>query len=56
MNLEKKLDRISLDKKEAIVFYESQLSNQELRECEKAKGIEDYLEVLFEKYKESLRR
>ena len=40
---------------EAIKFYRANLSYEMLRECEVAEGTEQYVDMLVEKYRESLR-
>ena len=40
---------------EAIKFYRANLPHEKLRECEFAEGTEYYVEMLVEKYRESLR-
>ena len=56
-NLEAKLKIAQeLPLAEAIKFYRANLPHEKLRECEVAEGTEYYVEMLVEKYRESLGR
>lgn len=41
---------------EAIKFYRANLPYEKLMECEVAEGTEHYIDMLVQKYRESLRR
>ena len=56
-NLEAKLKTAQeLPLAEAIKFYRANLPHEKLMECEVAEGTEYYVDMLVQKYRESLRR